>query len=218
MPLGKIAEARAAQEEAVTHLEHDMKCVIEGMVGAGVDGIDFDTAGASGDADLLATLRVARWVRDTYPDIGVEIGQAWSRSRHARRTSTTARGWPASGRSASSACRSRRRHDLRATVNVNTTKSLAWNTARACALIKPVTAAATIPVHVNAGMGVGGVPDPIPARRRDVPGVQGARRHLQDRRVAGRRRRSPWDRLITRARLGHGPDAAAGESGGPHPR
>ena len=76
MPLGKIAEARAAQEEAITHLEHDMWCVIEGMVGAGVDGIDFDTAGASGDADLLATLRVARKLRDTYPDIGVEIGQA----------------------------------------------------------------------------------------------------------------------------------------------
>ena len=65
MPLGKIAEARAAQEEAVTHLEHDMWCVVEGMVGAGVDGIDFDTAGASGDADLLATLRVARKLRDT---------------------------------------------------------------------------------------------------------------------------------------------------------
>ena len=43
-------------------------------------------------------------------------------------------------------------------VNVNTTKSLAWNTARACALVKPVTAEATIPVHMNAGMGVGGVP------------------------------------------------------------
>jgi dimethylamine--corrinoid protein Co-methyltransferase len=42
-------------------------------------------------------------------------------------------------------------------VNVNTTKSLPWNTARTCALIKPVTAEATIPVHANAGMGVGGV-------------------------------------------------------------
>ena len=35
------------------------------MVAAGVDGIDFDTAGAAGDADLLATLRMARRVRDT---------------------------------------------------------------------------------------------------------------------------------------------------------
>ena len=76
MPLGKIAEARAAQLEAVEHLEHDMWCVVEAMVAAGVDGLDFDTAGAAGDADLLATLRTARRVRDTWPDIGVEIGQA----------------------------------------------------------------------------------------------------------------------------------------------
>jgi hypothetical protein len=41
-------------------------------------------------------------------------------------------------------------------VNVNTGKSLAWNMARAIALIKPCMDVATIPVHPNAGMGVGG--------------------------------------------------------------
>ena len=48
-----------------THLEHDMWCVVEAMIAAGVDGLDFDTAGAAGDADLLATLRVVRQLRDT---------------------------------------------------------------------------------------------------------------------------------------------------------
>jgi dimethylamine--corrinoid protein Co-methyltransferase len=43
-------------------------------------------------------------------------------------------------------------------VNVNTGKSLAWNMARAIALIKPCMDVATIPVHPNAGMGVGAVP------------------------------------------------------------
>jgi dimethylamine--corrinoid protein Co-methyltransferase len=43
-------------------------------------------------------------------------------------------------------------------VNVNTTKSVAWNVARACTIVKPCMATATIPVHMNAGMGVGGVP------------------------------------------------------------
>jgi dimethylamine--corrinoid protein Co-methyltransferase len=160
MPLGKIAEARAAQEEAATHLEHDMWCVIEGMVGAGVDGIDFDTAGASGDADLLATLRVARKLRDTYPDIGVEIGQASELvlGMHGEleyEGTRLAGQWPLGQLRV---CEAAGATIFGPAVNVNTTKSLAWNTARACALIKPVTAEATIPVHVNAGMGVGGVP------------------------------------------------------------
>ena len=43
-------------------------------------------------------------------------------------------------------------------VNVNTGKSCAWNIARAIALVKPCMEVATIPVHMNAGMGVGAVP------------------------------------------------------------
>ena len=43
-------------------------------------------------------------------------------------------------------------------VNVNTTKSVAWNVARACTIIKPCMAEAEIPIHPNVGMGVGGVP------------------------------------------------------------
>ena len=104
MPLGKIAEARAAQEEAIVHLEHDMWCVCEGMVAAGVDGLDFDTAGAAGDADLLATLRVVR--RCATPGRTSAWRSARPRSSCSACTassSTTAYGWPASGRSASSA-------------------------------------------------------------------------------------------------------------------
>jgi dimethylamine--corrinoid protein Co-methyltransferase len=160
MPLGKIAEAREAQLEAVEHLEHDMWCVAEAMVAAGVDGLDFDTAGASGDADLLATLRVARRVRDTWPDIGVEIGQAAELvlGMHGELEYDGVRlagQWPLGQLRA---CTAAGATIFGPAVNVNTTKSLAWNTARSCALIKPVTAEATIPVHVNVGMGVGGVP------------------------------------------------------------
>ena len=160
MPLGKIAEARAAQEEAAGHLEHDMWLVAEGMIEAGVDGLDFDTAGASGDADLLATLRVARRLRDAYPDVGIEIGQASELvlGMHGQleyEGTRLAGQWPLGQLRV---CEAAGATIFGPAVNVNTTKSLAWNTARSCALIKPVTAAATIPVHVNAGMGVGGVP------------------------------------------------------------
>ena len=43
-------------------------------------------------------------------------------------------------------------------VNINTGKSTAWNIARAITFIKPAAEIAEIPVHVNVGMGVGGVP------------------------------------------------------------
>ena len=43
-------------------------------------------------------------------------------------------------------------------VNTNTSKSAAWNSARALSFVKPCMAAARIPVHMNVGMGVGGMP------------------------------------------------------------
>jgi dimethylamine---corrinoid protein Co-methyltransferase len=160
LPLGRIDEARRAQEEAIGLLEHDMLIVAETMIAAGADGLDFDTAGAAGDADLLATLRVVRRIRDRWPDIGVEVGQAGEvvlgmhgeLEYEGRRLAGM---WPLEQLRAVTAAGAT---IFGPAVNVNTTKSLAWNTARACALVKPVAAEATIPVHMNAGMGVGGVP------------------------------------------------------------
>ena len=43
-------------------------------------------------------------------------------------------------------------------VNTNTNESVAWNLARAATFVKAATKASNIPVHVNVGMGVGGVP------------------------------------------------------------
>ena len=160
MPQGRIAEARRAQEEAIEHLERDMFHVAEAMITVGADGLDFDTAGAAGDADLLATLRVVRRVRDAWPAIGIEVGQAAEMvlgmhgelEYEGRRLAGM---WPLEQLRAVTAAGAT---IFGPAVNVNTTKSLAWNTARACTLVKPCMAEATIPVHMNAGMGVGGVP------------------------------------------------------------
>ena len=67
MPLGKIAEARAAQEEAAEHATRDMVFVADAMDEAGADGMDFDTAGAAGDGDFLATLRAIEEIRAATP-------------------------------------------------------------------------------------------------------------------------------------------------------
>jgi dimethylamine--corrinoid protein Co-methyltransferase len=160
LPLGDVDEARAAQEEAVGLAVADIVYVAGGMAEAGADFIDLDTSGAAGDADFLAALRAIERIRAAHPDLGIQIGMAsefvlgmhgeleydgvrlaglWPREQMklAARAGATIYG-PA--------------------INVNTGRSVAWNVARTITIVKPCCEEATIPVHLNGGMGVGGVP------------------------------------------------------------
>ena len=160
LPMGKIDEARGAQVEACGMLVEDIDFVADAMIEAGADGIDMDTTGAAGDADFLAALTACRTLREKYPWLGIEIGMAsefvlgmhgqleWDGVRLAGL-------WP---REQLLLAQKAGASMFGPVVNINTGKSLAWNMARAIALIKPCMEVATIPVHPNAGMGVGGVP------------------------------------------------------------
>jgi dimethylamine---corrinoid protein Co-methyltransferase len=160
MPLGKIDEARASQEEAVEMAVEDMVFVGEGMWEAGADGVDFDTAGAAGDADFLATLRAVQELRRRCPDIGIELGMAseFVLGMHGELTYDGVRLaglWPKDQMKLAAKAGATM---FGPAINVNTGKSVAWNTARALTIVKPCCEEATIPVHMNVGMGVGGVP------------------------------------------------------------
>jgi len=160
MPRGRIGEARAAQEEAAELAVEDMVFCADHFWEAGADGMNYDTAGASGDADLLATLRTVETLREKYPDIGLEVGMASEMvlgmhgelEYKARRLAGM---WP---REQMQVVQEAGATIFGPAVNTNTTKSVAWNTARSCTLIKPCMADAEIPVHPNVGMGVCGVP------------------------------------------------------------
>ena len=52
----------------------------------------------------------------------------------------------------------KRRRQFGVAIGTSTNESLAWNAARAVTFVKEAVAAVDIPVHVNVGMGVGGVP------------------------------------------------------------
>jgi dimethylamine--corrinoid protein Co-methyltransferase len=160
LPLNRIDEARAAQEEAAQMAVDDMVKLADTMWEAGADALDWDTTGASGDAEFWAALTATEIIRQKYPDMGVELGMAGefvlgmhgTLEFHGTRLAGL---WPAE--------QMRLVQEAGATmygpvVNVNTGKSCAWNVARAATIVKPCMAAATIPVHMNAGMGVGGVP------------------------------------------------------------
>ena len=160
MPLGRIEEARAAEEEAVEMAVQDMVRLAESQYEAGADAIDWDTTGASGDPEFLAALRATEIIRKKYPDLGVQLGMAgeFVLGMHGRleyKGVRLAGLWP---REQLLLAQEAGATMFGPVVNVNTGKSLAWNIARAIALIKPCMEVATIPVHPNAGMGVGAVP------------------------------------------------------------
>jgi dimethylamine--corrinoid protein Co-methyltransferase len=160
LPLGRIEEARAAQQEAVEYAVNDMVQVADAMWEAGADALDFDTAGAAGDADFLATLKAVEIIHARYPDLGIELGMAgeFVLGMHGELEYEGVRLaglWPAD----------QMRLAARAgatvfgpAVTVHTGKSCAWNVARALTIVKPCVEEAVIPIHMNVGMGVGAVP------------------------------------------------------------
>jgi dimethylamine---corrinoid protein Co-methyltransferase len=160
LPRGDVAGARAAVEEAMEYATQDFVYVADGMIEAGADGVDFDTTGGAGDADLFSTLRAVKHVRERYPEAGVELGMAgefvigvhggleWDGRRLAGL-------WPKGQLEVA--------QEAGATifgpaVNIRTGRSCCWNTAYSLTVIKPCMPVARIPVHPNVGEGVCGVP------------------------------------------------------------
>jgi len=128
MPMGKIKEAQESYEASVEHLVKDIVYVASLMYESGADGINLDTSGAAGDADFLGALLATEELRDKYPEMCIEFGTA---------------GEFVMG--------------IGPVANTKTSKSSAWNMARTITFMKPVGEIANIPIHVNMGMGVGGV-------------------------------------------------------------
>jgi dimethylamine--corrinoid protein Co-methyltransferase len=160
LPAGKIDEARAAQEEAVEHAVRDIVFVASGMIESGADGINLDTVGASGDADVKASLEAVRILSEKYPDIGFEMGMAgeFNLGMHG---GLDFDGERIAGLYPHKQVKMAEKAGVGIygmAVNTNSSKSLAWNLARVLTFAKETTRVAEIPVHANVGMGVGGIP------------------------------------------------------------
>jgi dimethylamine--corrinoid protein Co-methyltransferase len=161
LPLAKIDEALAAQEEAVKYAVHDIVYVAGEMYEAGADGINLDTCGAAGDADFLASLLACEEIKRKYPDMGVEIGMAgeFVLGMHGKLKYDDTRLAGLYPHKQVALAEKAGATIFGAVVNTNSAKSFAWNIARVCTFMKEtVKAAGKIAVHVNVGMGVGGIP------------------------------------------------------------
>jgi len=160
LPLGKVKEALAAQEEAAEMAAKDIVYVAEYMHKAGVDGINMDTSGASGDADFLAALKACKEIRERLPNMGVEIGMAseFVIGMHGRLEYEGVRLAGLYPHKQVKVCESAGATIFGAVVNTNSSKSFPWNIARVCTLLKECSKVANIPVHADVGMGVCGIP------------------------------------------------------------
>jgi dimethylamine---corrinoid protein Co-methyltransferase len=160
LPAGKIDEARAAQEEAVTYAVKDMVFVASGVYEAGADGIDFDTTAAAGDAEFQATLLACEQLRAKYPEMAIEIGMAgeFVLGFHGQLTYDGVRLAGLYPHQQVKLAEKAGASIFGAVVNTNSSRSFPWNLGRAVTFCKACVEVANIPVHANVGMGVGAVP------------------------------------------------------------
>ena len=160
MPLGKIAEARDSYENAVENAVKDIVYVASAMYESGADGINMDTTGAAGDADFLAGLKATEILKKKYPDICIELGMAgeFILGLHGE---LEYNGKRLAGLYAHDQVKLAQKAGVTIfgpVVNMKTSRSCPWNLSRVITFMKACCEVARIPIHVNMGMGVGGVP------------------------------------------------------------
>ena len=160
LPQQRIKEARATQEAAAAQLREDIVYVGKKLNRIGCEGLNFDTCGSAGDADFLAALLAAADLKKATPNMPLIMGASGEfvfgmhgeLNFHAKQIAGL---YPHEQAKVAEAAGV---HIFGVAIGTNTTKSVAWNVARTVTFVKATVAVANIPIHVNVGMGVGGVP------------------------------------------------------------
>jgi dimethylamine--corrinoid protein Co-methyltransferase len=157
---GKIKEAQQAQEAAADQLRLDLVFVGKKLNGIGCEGLNFDTAGSAGDADYWAALQAISELRKVAPDMPLILGGSGEfvlgmHGEIALNGKQLAGMYPHDQAKVAEAAGA---SIYGVAVGTNTNQSVAWNLARAVTFVKQAVVSVSIPVHVNVGMGVGGVP------------------------------------------------------------
>ncbi len=159
MPSGKIKEAQEAYENMIDDAVKDITFIGSGMWESGCDGINLDTVGAAGDADVLASFTAIEKLKAKYPNMPIEAGMAgeFILGLHGE---LEYKGTKLAGLYPHQQVKLAEQAGVTLfgpVVNTNTSETIAWNIARAVTFIRPCVQASNIAVHPNMGMGVGGI-------------------------------------------------------------
>jgi len=160
LPHGKTKEAQATQEQAAEQLKEDMVFVGRKLDEVGCEGLNFDTAGSAGDADFYATLMAVREIKEKAPLMSVEVGMAgeFVLGMHGGIEFEGKRLAGMYPHQQVEVAAQAGTDIFGPAVNVNTSRSVPWNLAKAVTFVKHTVEVAEVPVHPNVGMGVCGVP------------------------------------------------------------
>lgn len=160
MPAGKIEEAQQSQELAAQMLEEDLVFVGKKLADVGLEGLNFDTCGSAGDADLMAALKALSTLKGLYPELPVILGTSaeFVIGMHGGVTFGETRLAGLYPHQLVKLAEQAGASIFGVAINTVTSQSVAWNLARATTFVKATTQSAAIPVHANVGMGVCGVP------------------------------------------------------------
>ena len=156
----KLEESMASSEAASEHLARDIEFVATKIIQAGADEFNFDTTASAGDADFVGTLKGVEALRRNCPDAYINVGMA-GESVMGIHGSIEYDGQIVAGLYPHQQVKLAQKAGASVfgpVVNTNTSKSLAWNLARAVTFIKECVKVSELPCHVNMGMGVGGIP------------------------------------------------------------
>jgi len=156
---GDIEGAREAQERAADRAQEDMVYILEKLWEVGCEGVSLDTTAAAGDADFYATLKTAEEAKKE-TGLLIELGMA-AENVIGLHGELEYQGTRLAGLYPHEQVKLAEKAGVDVfgpVVNTNTTRDMAWNTARAVTFVKACVEAASIPIHVNLGMGVGGAP------------------------------------------------------------
>ena len=159
-PLGKIKEAREIQEQAAEHLKRDLVFIGKELYEIGCEGINFDTAASAGDAEFYATLKTVSELKKAAPNMSIEVGMSgeFILGMHGEIRFNGKRLAGMYPHEQVKILEVVGADIFGPAINVNTSESIPWNLARTVTFVKETVRVANIPVHVNAGMGVGGIP------------------------------------------------------------
>ncbi|MCF8068144.1 MAG: [dimethylamine--corrinoid protein] Co-methyltransferase [Desulfobacterales bacterium] len=160
LPLGKIEEAKQAQLDAAGQLQDDLMFVAGELNKVGCEGMNFDTSGSAGDADMMASLKAVKEIKKVAPNMYIELGMA-SEFVLGMHGSVEFEGTRLAGLYPHQLVKLAEAAGVDIfgpTVNVNTSESTPWNLSRSVTMVKATAEVANIPIHPNVGMGVCGVP------------------------------------------------------------
>jgi dimethylamine--corrinoid protein Co-methyltransferase len=160
LPRGKIKEAREVQEAAAEQLRGDLVFVGKKLNTIGCEGLNFDTGGSAGDADFLAALQAVSDLKEVAPNMPVIMGGSgeFVLGMHGEVEFNGKRLAGMYPHEQAEMAEAAGAGIYGVAIGTSTNQSVAWNIARAVTFVKKAVTTVRIPIHVNVGMGVGGVP------------------------------------------------------------